>query len=235
MRYSAVLFDLDGTLVDSIPDLAASVNAMLQEMELPELSIEKISTFLGKGRDHLLKLSLNEASRQQNETKTLDTAVGVDVDFEKAIELFTKHYHHQLENSSSILFPGVEDGLKMFQQAGCQLAVVTNKPIEFVPQLLEQVGIEGYFEILIGGNTCTQKKPHPMPFLYACEQLNIEPHEALVIGDSGNDSIAARQAGIDVLIVPYGYNEGKSVQTLDCDGIVSTIVEAAQWATQPKH
>lgn len=229
MRYSAVLFDLDGTLVDSAPDLAGSVNGMLQDLQLPKLSTEKISTFLGKGRDHLLKLSLNEATQKQNGNQTCNIA------FEKAIDLFNKHYHHHLEDSISVLFDGVEDGLKIFQQAGCQLAVVTNKPIEFVPQLLEQVGIKDYFEILVGGDTCAQKKPHPMPFLYACEQLGVDPHHALVIGDSGNDSIAARQAGIDVLIVPYGYNEGKSVQTLDCDGIVSTIVEAAQWAAQPKH
>lgn len=95
------------------------------------------------------------------------------------------------------------------------------------------MGIDAYFEVVVGGNTCSEKKPHPMPFLYACEQLGIAPNEALVIGDSSNDSIAARQAGIDVLIVPYGYNEGKSVQTLDCDGIVSSIAEAAQWAAQP--
>ena len=78
-----------------------------------------------------------------------------------------------------------------------------------------------------------KKKPHPMPFLYACEKLGVSPADALVIGDSGNDSIAARQAGIDVLLVPYGYNEGKDVQDLDCDGIVFSIVEAAQWAAQP--
>lgn len=124
------------------------------------------------------------------------------------------------------------DGLEAFKAAGCRLAIVTNKPIEFVPALIEQMGIASYFEVIVGGNTCAEKKPHPLPFLYACEQLGIAPSDALVIGDSSNDSIAARRANIDVLIVPYGYNEGKSVQTLDCDGIVSSIVEAAQWAAR---
>lgn len=224
MRYSAVLFDLDGTLVDSIPDIAGGVNAMLREMGFEELSTQRISTFLGKGMDHLIWLSLS--------VYYPDASPSSD-DYDQGRALFAKHYHSQLENSVSTLFDGVIEGLDAFKAAGCRLAVVTNKPIEFAPTLLKKMGIDAYFEVVVGGNTCPEKKPHPMPFLYACEQLGITPSQALVIGDSSNDSIAARQAGIDVLIVPYGYNEGKSVQTLDCDGIVSSIAEAAQWAAQP--
>lgn len=224
MRYSAVLFDLDGTLVDSIPDIAGGVNAMLREMGFEELSPQRISNFLGKGMDHLIWLSLGVY---------YPDAPPSPEDYDRARALFSKHYHSQLETSVSTLFDGVIKGLDAFKAAGCRLAVVTNKPIEFTPTLLQQMGIDAYFEVVVGGNTCSEKKPHPMPFLYACEQLGIAPNEALVIGDSSNDSIAARQAGIDVLIVPYGYNEGKSVHNLDCDGIVSSIAEAAQWAAQP--
>lgn len=225
MRYRAVLFDLDGTLVDSIPDIAQAVNHMLEEMGHPTLSPQKISTFLGKGMDHLIWLALNELT---------DAPAPAPEDYQKGRELFAKHYDLQLQQPSSTLFDGVKEGLDAFQAAGCQLAIVTNKPIEFVPALIQHVGIDHYFTCLVGGNTCEEKKPHPMPFLYACEKLGVTPAEALVIGDSSNDSIAAREAGIDVLIVPYGYNEGQSVQKLDCDGIVSNISEAAQWAAQPK-
>lgn len=221
MRYAAILFDLDGTLVDSIPDIANSINVMLQQFDQPPLSTERISTFLGKGIDHLIQLSLQEVGKEQL--------------FDAAKTSFTKHYLWQSANSVSTVFDGVVDGLEAFKAAGCQLAVVTNKPIEFVPLLLEQMGLASYFDLLVGGNTCAQKKPHPMPFLYACEQLGVAPHQALVIGDSGNDSLAARAAKIDVLIVPYGYNEGQDVQILDCDGIVSSIAAAYQWAAQPKN
>ena len=221
MRYAAVLFDLDGTLVDSIPD----INGMLSDLGYTTLSSQQISTFLGKGMDHLIDLALKEVNHGNASTVE---------DFALARTLFSKHYHLELEQSTSILFPGVLEGLDIFKAAGCRLAVVTNKPIEFVPALLQQMGIASYFEVVLGGNSCAEKKPHPLPFLHACELLGVTPAESLVIGDSGNDSIAARRANIDVLILPYGYNEGKNVQTLDCDGIVSSIVEAAQWAAAPK-
>ena len=225
MRYSAILFDLDGTLVDSVPDITSSINVMLNQLGHAALSSERISTFLGKGMDHLIKLALLEAKAGAE----LSSAC-----FDQARSLFSEHYLWQSEHSVSSVFPGVFAGLDAFKAAGCQLAVVTNKPIEFVPSLLKQMSLDSHFDLLVGGNTCAQKKPHPMPFLYACEQLDVSPEQALVIGDSSNDSIAARQAGIDVLIVPYGYNEGESVQTLDCDGIVSSIAAAAVWAAQPK-
>lgn len=221
MRYSAVLFDLDGTLVDSIPDLASSVNAMLVAMDYPTLSIEKITTFVGKGMQHLIWLALSEHIAPATPSET---------QLKQGIALFSSAYEQQTQNTISTIFDGVIEGLEAFKAAGCQLAVVTNKPIEFAPTLLEKLQLQDYFEIIIGGNSCAEKKPHPLPFLYACEQLGIIPEQALVIGDSGNDSEAARRAGIDVLLVPYGYNEGKNVQSLDCDGIVSSIAEAAKWA-----
>lgn len=226
MRYSAVLFDLDGTLVDSVPDIAASINNMLTELGHTALSSQRISLFLGKGMEHLIRRVLREVNAGMEPSAAY---------FEQAKALFAKHYFWQSAHSISTVFDGVKEGLEAFQAAGCKLAVVTNKPIAFVPLLLQQMGLKDYFELLVGGDTCAERKPHPIPFLYACEQLGVQPTDALVLGDSGNDSIAARKAGIDVLIVPYGYNEGQSVQTLDCDGIVSSIAEAATWAAQPKN
>ena len=226
MRYTAVLFDLDGTLVDSVPDISQSINHMLTELDHPTLSTARISEFLGKGMAHLIQLALKEVSAGTAPSAT---------HLARAEGLFSTHYAWQCAHSVSKVFSGVTAGLDKFQAAGCKLAVVTNKPIAFVPLLLEQMGLDHYFELLVGGDSCAEKKPHPLPFLYACSELEVHPHDALVIGDSSNDSLAARAANIDVLIVPYGYNEGESVQTLDCDGIVSSIADAAHWAAQLKN
>lgn len=223
MRYSTVLFDLDGTLVDSIPDLTHSINAMLLELGYTAVSEDTVRHWVGKGAEHLVAEALQHAS---------STPVGTPL-FNQALQLFLQQYHRQNENTVSRLFPQVAEGLELFKQSGYRLAIVTNKPLQFVPSLLQHMGIAHYFELLVGGDTCAHKKPHPMPYLYACEQLGIQPHEALIIGDSSNDSLAARQAGIDVLLVPYGYDAQQRVHTLDCDGIVSTIVDAAHWANTP--
>lgn len=226
MRYKAVLFDLDGTLVDSIPDIATSTNAMLTDLGLQTLSEKRISTFVGRGTDHLIWLSLQHVTQLSTPAPEL---------WQQAKHSFAQHYTAQTQASVARVFPGVLEGLQLFKEAGCQLALVTNKPFQYVPDLLQLMQLEPFFEVVIGGDTCAEKKPHPLPFLHACTLLGVDPSAALVIGDSSNDSVAARRAGIDVLIVPYGYNEGKNVQDLDCDGIVSTIVAAAHWAAQPKN
>jgi len=118
---------------------------------------------------------------------------------------------------------------------GLRLAVVTNKPEQFARPLLEQTGLSPYFELIVGGDTCPRKKPDPMPFLYACEQMKQAPEQALVIGDSMNDAQAARAAQIPILLVPYGYNEGKDVQSLDSDGIVASIADAATWLRNKRN
>jgi phosphoglycolate phosphatase len=121
-------------------------------------------------------------------------------------------------------------GLEAFRQAGVRLAVVTNKLHGFAEPLLERTGLRSYFSLVVGGDTCERRKPDPMPFLHACEQLSVAPARALAIGDSVNDAVAARAAGITVLAVPYGYNEGLNVHDLDVDAIVDSVQHAAQWA-----
>lgn len=225
MRYSAILFDLDGTLVDSVADIAAAANAMLINLNLSTLDVTLITSFVGKGIPNLVERCLNAALKTRSPHPEL-LALGLDT--------FLKLYHKQLKQSIARLYPGVQEGLDAFKAKGVKLAIVTNKAIAFVPDILQKAGIAHYFDLLVGGDTCPQKKPHPMPFLYACEQLKVCPSKALVIGDSANDSLAANAAGIDVLLVPYGYNEGKSVQTLKCDGIVLSIKDAATWAATEK-
>ena len=221
MNIFSVLFDLDGTLLDTIPDLASACNAMRIDFGLPVLSEECIATFVGKGSENLVQRALTDLPEPL-------------ADPSQALESF--YYHYQLCNGQhSRLYPGVLEGLEDFKNQGLRLAVVTNKPEQFARPLLEQTGLASYFELLVGGDTCPRKKPDPLPFLHACEQMNLSPQQALVIGDSMNDAQAARAAHIPVLLVPYGYNEGKDVQSLDSDGIVASIADAAIWLRNQRN
>ncbi|WP_159991191.1 phosphoglycolate phosphatase [Pelistega ratti] len=218
-RYRAVLFDLDGTLVDSIPDLASATNAMLNDLGMATLPLAQLSQFVGKGSDMLIKRALANKLIPDEPEETL---------FSRARQLFKKHYHHD-NGTQSQLYPYVVEGLHTLQKAGLLLAVVTNKPEEFTHPLLDKMGITHFFDCIVSGDTCSRKKPFPDPLFYACKKLNISPQEALFIGDSINDAQAAQAAQMDVLLLPYGYNEGISVQTLKVNAIVEDIRFVAEW------
>lgn len=221
MRFTAALLDLDGTLLDTIPDLADAVNAMRLEINLAPLPQKVIASYVGKGTLHLVKCAL-----AHDAPATAPTPEQV----QHGLSLFEKHYH-RFNGRKATLYPGVIEGLKAFQRHGVKLAVVTNKPTEFTHPLLERSGLAGFFDHVVCGDTCTEKKPHPMPLLHACELLQTHPSQALAVGDSINDALAARAAQITVLAVPYGYNEGQDVRNLEVDDIVMSIEAAAQWAS----
>lgn len=224
MSFNAVLLDLDGTLLDTIPDLAAAANAMRQDLGMAPLDQALLATYVGKGMTVLVQRTLanNPGGTPPDEALLA-----------QGLERFGRHYH-RLNGDNTRLYPGVREGLDAFAATGCKLAVVTNKPTEFTRPLLERFGLASLFSAVVCGDTCAKKKPDPMPLLYACEQLGVEPQDALAIGDSVNDAQAARAAGITVLAVPYGYNEGMDVRNLQVDDIVSSIAEAARWAASRK-
>lgn len=222
MPYAAALLDLDGTLLDTIPDLADASNATLAELGLAELPQEQVATYVGKGTPNLVARLLQA---QDTEAGQADP----EARFQQALASFQHHYH-QCNGRRAILYPGVLEGLRVMREQGMKLAIVTNKPTEFTLPLLRLKGLDAYFDHVVCGDTCTEKKPHPMPMLHACALLGVQPEQALAIGDSLNDAHAARAAGVRVLAVPYGYNEGASVHDLDVDAIVSSIEEAARWA-----
>lgn len=217
MTYTAALFDLDGTLLDTIPDLADATNAMLQALGLHTLPQDTIATFVGKGTGVLVERALNA---QPHDTALPDHAL--------ALDTFHACYH-ECNGNRARLYPGVMQGLDTLRDAGLALGVVTNKPTAFSLPLLEQAGLASYFKHIVCGDTCARKKPHPMPFQHACTLLGVRPAHAVAVGDSVNDALSARAAGLTVLAVPYGYNEGNDVQSLDVDDIVSGIDEAAKW------
>ena len=213
-RIRSVTIDLDGTLLDTIPDLAAAANAMLRELGRPELPEEAVGTFVGRGIPNLVGRCLPGV-----EGEALHAAQAV----------FKRHY--AIENGKrSRPYPGVLEGLAAFRDAGLRMAVITNKAGAFTEPLLAVTGLASWFEFAVAGDTLPEKKPHPMPVLHACERLGSRPEENLHIGDSKHDAHAARAAGCPVYLVPYGYNEGDDVRNIACDAIVDSLLEAAQRA-----
>ncbi|MBP6019099.1 MAG: phosphoglycolate phosphatase [Burkholderiaceae bacterium] len=219
MRFKAVLFDLDGTLVDTIPDIIQATNAMRVQLGLITLDDATITAYVGRGTEELVLRALaHDASSPPS--KDL---------FYQGLTLF-KQCYHEVNGQQSVLFDGVLDGLQAFARAGVGMAVVTNKQTAFTVPLLQQTGLADYFDAVVCGDTCAEKKPHPMPLLHACQLLGVVPEQALMVGDSVNDALAARAAGMAVVILPYGYNEGQDVRNLEVDDIVPSIAAAALWA-----
>jgi phosphoglycolate phosphatase len=218
MQFSAVLFDLDGTLLDTIPDLADAANAMRQDMGLAPIPQKVLATYVGKGVEQLIIRTLGHDGAPASVEMVM-----------RGLARYQDHYR-ALNGQRSRIYPGVVAGLQAFREQGARLAVVTNKGTEFTGPLLRQMGLDGYFDVVVCGDTCERKKPDPMPLIHACDLLGVAPDQALFIGDSINDALAANAAGMRVLALPYGYNEGRPVQSLPVDAIVESIVEAAQWA-----
>lgn len=216
MRFRSVTIDLDGTLLDTIVDLADACNAMLAELGLPARSQAEIHRFVGKGMAVLVERCL-AAESQPGEALLID---GIDV--------FRRHYA-QINGRSARLYPGVIEGLDALREQGLKLACVTNKPAAFTAPLLERSGLAAYFPVVVAGDTLPHKKPRPEPILHACALMGSAPASNLHIGDSANDIDSARAAGSPVLCVPYGYNEGRTVDSADCDALVSSLLEAADW------
>ncbi len=209
-----VLFDLDGTLVDSVPDLAYSIDLALRELDMPMHGDEIIRTWVGRGAIRLVKSAL---------TGELDGEPDEDL-LEKAYDLFLDIY---LRNTSkrSKLYPGVREGLDHMKKTGCKLACVTNKPGRFTLPLLKAMGLSDDFSIVISGETLPKKKPDPDQLLHAAEMLGAAPERTLMVGDSINDLQAARAANMPILCVTYGYNHGEDIVDSNPDILVDSLAE----------
>ena len=213
----AVMIDLDGTLLDTVADLAIAVNLLLQKLGRPQLSEALVRTFVGKGIANLVKRALVGALEGEP-----DAAL-----FERALPLYYDCYE-SVNGKHTVIYPGVREGLDVFRSAGFPLACVTNKSERFTLPLLEKMRLAAYFTVVVSGDTLPKKKPDPLPLTHACAELGIAPRDMLMIGDSLNDALAARAAGCPVFCVPYGYNEGHDVRELDVDAIVETLFEATR-------
>lgn len=217
----AVLIDLDGTLLDTISDLAAATNAMLVEAGREPLALETVASYVGKGTEVLLHRALGG---------DLDARVAAS-ELEPALAAFFRHYERE-NGLRATAYEGVLSGLEIMRAASLRLACVTNKPQHFAEALLARCELARFFAVVIGGDALPRRKPDPLPLLHAAARLGVEPARCLVLGDSVNDAIAARAARMPVLLVPYGYNEGRDVRALDVDGIVGSLAEAARRITR---
>ncbi|MCM2326440.1 MAG: phosphoglycolate phosphatase [Lysobacter sp.] len=217
-RYRAALFDLDGTLVDTAQDLAAAANRMLADLGRPPLPEDGIRDYIGKGVVNLVSRCFEA------------TGGGSDEERRRAMESFERHYIAGIADRSRP-YPGVVDGLKALERAGIAMGVVTNKAGRFTEPLLELTGLRRYFGVVVSGDTVERKKPHADPMLFAARTLGATPGETLMVGDSLNDVQSARAAGCPVVVVPYGYREGLSLDDLGADAVVASVEEAVRSIT----
>lgn len=208
----SVTIDLDGTLLDTIPDLHAAARATLRQLSLPDCGEEALRRYVGRGILHLVRCFLPQDSSEEL--------------LERATTIFRHHYARE-NGRTARPYPGVIEGLEKFRARGLKMAVITNKSAAFTEPLLVSSGLAPYFLFAVSGDTLPEKKPHPLPLWHACEKLGSAPAANLHIGDSRHDAACARAAGCPVFLVPYGYNEGEDVRNLDCDAIVASLDRAA--------
>lgn len=210
-----VLFDLDGTLVDSVPDLAHAIDRMLLELGKETAGIERVRSWVGNGASVLVQRAL---------AGSIEAQIGNPDEFEKAYALFLKFYGEHTADQSC-LYEGVEECLVALQNQQIKMGLVTNKPIQFTRTMLAGFKLDDYFDVVIGGDSLPQKKPSPEPLLEAMASCSATPSETLMVGDSKSDVGAARAAGCPVICVPYGYNHGEDIARYAPDLIVKSLAE----------
>jgi phosphoglycolate phosphatase len=215
-RLAAVLFDLDGTLLDTAADIALALNRTMAEYDCEPLAEDDVRRMVGRGSPILIE----RAAASQGRIIDATTQAAM-------VERFF-HYYGQLEESnedSARPYTGAAESLRTLHEAGLRTAVVTNKQHRFAAALLERLGLADWVDVVVGGDTCPRRKPDPQPLLFACESLQVPPSACLMVGDSVNDVQAARAAGIPIVCVSYGYNEGRDPRTLECDLLLDSLAE----------
>jgi len=209
-----ILIDVDGTLVDSVPDLAFCVDATMERLDLPPRGEAAVRNWVGNGVERLVRRSLiGQLDGEPDEA-----------DLERALPVFLELYR---ENCSrrSLLYPGVREGLDYLKARGYPLGCVTNKAGQFTEPLLQDLGVRDHFGIVVSGDTLPRKKPDPLPLLHAAEYFGVPPATALMVGDSVSDVKAARAAGFGIVCMSYGYNHGVDICTANPDAVIDSLIE----------
>ena len=206
-----VAFDLDGTLVDSVPDLAAAVDAALRSLGLAGVDEASVRDWVGNGSRKLVERALEALDAQ-------------DTDPEAAHEAFLHHYR-LAPCRATRLYPGVREALEGLRARGLTLVLITNKPAAFIAPILETMGLSDFFDLTLGGDSLAAKKPDPAPLLHVASRFGVTPSVCLMVGDSRHDIEAGRGAGFRTLAVPYGYNHGDPVAASAPDAMVESLGE----------
>ncbi len=211
-----VLFDLDGTLIDSVPSLAMATDRMLESLGREPVGEQRVRQWVGNGAAVLVKRALSNDIVVDDE---LDAALA-----ERALTVFLDAYS-DCASQGTLVYPGVKPFLEELSQRGIAMAVVTNKPVQFVPAILETLQLDSYFQLLVGGDCLAHKKPHPEPLLHAARYFQVAPRSVLMVGDSSHDVKAARSALLPVACVNYGYNHGVPIADSKPDWVVDSLME----------
>ena len=213
-----IAFDLDGTLVDSVPDLAAAVDAMLNELQRPAAGEEAVRTWVGNGAAMLVKRALAGSDQAQQLDQITEPQL------QHALEIFRRCYAQE-NGARTRLYGGVQPVLEALSALPVPLALITNKPIQFTGPLLQAMEIERYFQFTIGGECLPEKKPHPMQLEQAAGHFQVQPAHCLMVGDSKNDILAAKTAGWRSVALTYGYNHGEPVAQYEPDWVIDDFRE----------
>jgi phosphoglycolate phosphatase len=221
-RFDAVLIDLDGTMVDTAPDIAAAVSRMLEDFGTTPLPFDTVSGFIGNGVPNLVRRSLDAAGIDQR------------FDIGRAQRVFEQHYA-DTNGQLGRVFPGVTAGLRELREQGYRSACVTNKPEALAVSLLARTGLDKYLDVLVAGDTLASMKPSPEPLWHASRLLDADPAHCALVGDSPVDVAAARAAGLPVFIVSYGYAGATGAQALRCDALIDSFEALPAILAQEQH
>lgn len=210
----AVLFDLDGTLLDTAEDIAVALNRALAEQQTTPLAINQVRDLIGRGAPILIQRVVARLSPRP-----------WPVDPVLLLRRFYQHSDRMQESGEYRARPyaGVEEGLAQLHERGLRLGIVTNKTRHAAAGLLVHLGLSQWIDVVVGGDTVEHRKPHPQPLLSACEALEVPTSQTLMVGDSATDVLAARAAGLCIVCVPYGYNEGADPRRLPCDAFIDSV------------
>ncbi len=210
-----IIFDLDGTLIDSIPDLTLAVNIMLSYYNIEPLTIEIVTPFVGNGAKILLERALNHAMQPEDITKER---------FDEAFQIFFAAYRDNL-SVDTYLYPGVLETLEYLDNKGYKMAICTNKPFEFIEPILKELSVKQYFTSWVGADSLAKQKPDPAPLFHLAKEMNVTIDKCIMVGDSKNDIKAAKNAEMKSIGVSYGYNYNEHISDYNPDKVVDNFVE----------
>ncbi|MEY3409137.1 MAG: Phosphoglycolate phosphatase [Pseudomonadota bacterium] len=216
--FEAYFFDLDGTLVETAPEIADAVNDTLRYFDWPVVTQQQVNDWIGHGTKELLIMALASV------TKSSVEAVRVSDDLKQALPIFDRYYQERC-GTRSHLYPHVKEVLTRLRQQGSKLAVVTNKEGRYTDIVLRVHGLTDLFDIVISGDSFPVKKPNPTSVQNCLARWNVLPQQALFVGDSSIDAQTARNANVPVWLLPYGYNMGQTVQSCQPDRVIANFSE----------
>ncbi len=214
-----IMFDLDGTLVDTAEEIAHSVNQTLAEAGLEPVAAELVREWIGKGTAWLWARTLEEVTGNSGS----QSAALYEQYYPRFLEVY-----HDLTGHYSVPYPGAQVALSRLRQAGCALAVVTNKDRSLSIRLLDSQGLTQAVDWLVGGGDTAEGKPSPQPLQKAMQVAGVEPREALFVGDSSNDVEASRRAGVTVWAFNHGYNHGEPIANANPDVVLDSFDDLLQ-------